>query len=202
LNQEDYLAWYQAQHTAPAVAVRAPDPRLTFEAPLPAPRPAPSAWTTGIGALPAPAPEPIREIGPDDCEEGLSIKQMKAVDCILRGLSQMKASEVVGVTRRTVCDWVKQPAFKKVLRARRKEQLEVSMVILQKHSAELSTTLVTLAQNPLIDPADRIRASVSALKMIQEMQVQEDILDRLDQLEVSRNAGTSDKSFSRIAKVE
>ena len=196
MTDEEYRALYPPSTAATL------DPRLTSAAPLPTSKPGYTGlWTTDLRGLnlPDPTPEPIPEPTEEECQDGLSIKQMKAVECLLQGMNQTKTSEVVEVTRRTVCDWVKQPAFKKVLRARRKEQLASSMNVLQTASLELATNLVKLAKTS-VDPADQIRATVQALKMAQEQAFNEDIAERLDAIELSRNADSTDGSTFRVVK--
>src|SRR3984957_7107557 len=156
----EYAEWLAEFNRSGGVATTSatPDPRLTSAAPLPTPKSSSTPWTTNLDGLPI--PDPIPEPTTDECEEGLNIGQTKAIQCLLQGMSQIKTSEAVGVSRRSISLWVKLPAFKKVLRHYRKEGLAASMGILQANSTELATTLVTLAKNPLVDPADRIRASV------------------------------------------
>jgi len=163
--------------------------------PLPTTNPIDVGWTNDTSMLPDPIPEPTAE----DLEDGLTVQQTKAVACLISGMSQTKTSEMVGVTRRTICDWIKKPEFVKVMRSRKREALQASMALLQSASVELATTLVTLSKNPAIDPADRIRASVSALKMAREHSVNEEIVMRLDAIEASRNAGpTNGATFSVV----
>ncbi len=184
----EYQEWW-ADFNKPGGAVTkvARDPRID-NVPL-----TDAGWTT---SLPEPAvPEPTSE----DAEEGLSVKQTHAVRCIVEGMSQQKTSEVVGVTRRTICEWVKLPAFKKVVRRYRKDGLAASMNVLQAASLELAANLVRLAKTSF-DPADQIRATVQALKMAQEQAFNEDIADRLDAIELSRNAGPTNGSTFSVVK--
>ena len=193
MNQEQYLREIAALNRPVAPA---PDSRIE-NVPFPESKSIPTGWTTSI-------PDPVvSEPTVEECEEGLSVKQTHAVRCIVEGMNQKKTSEVVGVTRRTICDWVKLPAFRKVVRRYRKDGLAASMGILQSSSVELATTLVILAKNPLVDPADRIRASVSALRMAQEQAFNEDIAERLDAIELSRNAGsTNGSTFSVVQRAD
>jgi hypothetical protein len=196
MDQEQYLREIAAANQVVALA---PDPRLTFDAPLIESKPVQTGWLTSIPVVAVVVPEPTV----DECEEGFSVKQSHAVRCVLDGMSQQKTSEVVGVTRRTICEWVKLPAFKKVVRRYRKDGFAASVGILQSNSLELATTLITLAKNPLVDPADRIRASVSALRFAQEQVFNEEIAERLDQIELSRSAGpTNGSTFSVVKRAD
>lgn len=205
MNQEQYLASIAKCIEPVAVAVPVPtlDPRVTSAVPLPTVQPvATGTWTTDVRELRAlllPEPEPIPEpVSVEDCIEGLTAKQTQAIDCLISGMNQIKTGETVGVTRRTINDWNKKPEFRKVLRVRRKEALQASMNILQAASVELASNLVRLAKTSF-DPADQIRATVQALKFANEQVFVEEITDRLDAIESSRNAPvTNGATYTRI----
>lgn len=199
MTDEEYRAFHP-ELFGPALPP-APDPRLTSAAPLPDRTSAHTGWTTNLVGTESQS-EPILEPTEQDCEDGLSVKQTKAIECLLQGMNQTKTSEVVGVTRRTISLWTHLPAFKKVLRAKRKEQLAASMNVLQAASLELATNLIKLAKASF-DPADQIRATVQALKMAQEQAFNEDIAERLDAIELSRNAGpTNGSTFSVVQRAD
>jgi DNA-binding XRE family transcriptional regulator len=124
---------------------------------------------------------------------------MQAIGCLISGMSQTKTSEVCGVTRRTINHWNKLPEFKKVLRNRRREALQASMAILQNASVELALNLVKLAKTSF-EPSDQIRATIQALKFANEQVFVEEITDRLDAIESSRNAPVTNGATYSVVK--
>ena len=189
MTDEQYLASIATLNTSL-------DWRITNAVPLPTNKPVTAGrWITDVRALPV--VEPIPELTEEECEEGLTVKQTKAIQCLINGMNQQKTGEAVGVTRRAICNWIKLPAFKRILKLRRKEGLAASVQVLQSASLELATNLVKLAKNSY-DPADQIRATVQALKMAQEQAFNEDIAERLDAIEAKRNAGSDGSTFSVV----
>ncbi|MGA2651446.1 MAG: hypothetical protein ABSF28_13025 [Terracidiphilus sp.] len=189
MTQDEYERWAATLNTSPY-------PRITNAVPLPTNKTELKGWTTDVAGVIAadPIPEPTDE----ECEEGLSIKQMKAIGFLIEGYTKIRTAACVDVSRRTISDWLKKPDFVKVLRSRKREALQASMNLLQAASLELASNLVKLAKTAP-DPADKIRSTIAALKMAQEQAVNDEIVSRLDAIEASRNAGpTNGPTFTRI----
>ena len=189
MTQDEYERWAATLNSSP-------DPRITNAVPLPTIKPVPTGWTTDVAGVVAadPIPEPTDE----ECEEGLSIKQTKAIGFLIEGYTKIRTAAAVDVSRRTISDWLKKPEFVKVLTSRKREALQASMNVLQAASLELASNLVKLAKTAP-DPADKIRSTIAALKMAQEQAVNDEIVLRLDAIEASRNAGpTNGPTFTRI----
>jgi predicted regulator of amino acid metabolism with ACT domain len=143
-------------------------------------------WTTDVRALPV--AEPIEELTADDCEDGLSVKQMRAIDSLISGKSKVQTAAACEVSRRTVHEWLSKVEFQKVLRNRKRETMQSSMNLLQGASVELAFNLIQLAKTSP-DPADKIRSTIAALRMAQEQTVNDEIVLRLDAIELQRTAG-------------
>jgi len=127
------------------------------------------------------------------------IKRAKAIALLLTGMTVTKVAGEIGVNRRTVHEWISRNAeFKAELNKAKREAIGAGINVLQAATRELAVSLISLSRTA-VDDSDRIRAITASLKMVQEWTVNEDIVSRLDRLELSRNAApTNGATYTRI----
>ena len=129
----------------------------------------------------------------------------RAIELLLAGTSVKKTAELIGVSRKTVHEWMKRPDFAAELESRTTQIMERSNYILQSATVDVSAALVSIALNAAMDPADRIRAASKILDIahgISTLKNAKELLEQIKSGDVDADASTSKSTFTRSEPIE
>ncbi|HEX8913562.1 MAG TPA: hypothetical protein VF796_14480 [Humisphaera sp.] len=133
--------------------------------------------TDAGGATAASTPSPF---GPDD---GLTPRQGRAVEALMREASTARAAAAAGVNERTLRRWAKEPAFRAaVLRARR-DAFGQAVGLTHRYAPVAVATLVKVMNDPMAAASARVAAAGLLLRVGREGLTLDDLSERVQQLE-------------------
>jgi len=119
----------------------------------------------------------------------LEPKQVKALECLMAGGTQIEAGEAAGVSREMIRRWLKLPAFREALREAKADSLEAVRMALVAAGSTAVDTLIDIATNSGSDSA-RGRAAndilSNMLRIYEVLTVEERLLvleSRMESLE-------------------
>jgi hypothetical protein len=114
-------------------------------------------------------------------------KQEQAIAALLRQPTILKAAEEVGVSEKTLREWMAEPSFARAYRKARAQVVEHAVGVLQQTTGK---AVATLYESLSCDsPAARIRAAQVLLEQSVAAVRMSEVLDRLDALEAQRAEG-------------
>lgn len=186
MTDDQYREWLAGfNKSVGTVAASTPDSCIDSNVPLPDSKPTiVGNWTTDTSGLPDPdAIESVPEVSVEECEDGLSQKQMACIRLLVEGVTVTHAAERIGVTRRTAFIWHKKPEFLRVLRRYNKEATQASINRMRQASKAITSELIRLATDKFVEPKDKLRAASIVLTTIQEQDAIEEVSDRITELE-------------------
>lgn len=183
MEQTDYLVGLTLEQRASmGIADSVVDSRIDSNVPL---LPL-NGWTRDSSVLPDLEPEaiqPVPEVPNQDCEDGLNGKQMACIRLLVEGETISRAAHRIGVSRRVVFMWQRNPKFLRVLRLYNKEATQASINKMRQASKKITEELIRLATDKFVEPKDRLRAATIVLTTIQEQDAIEEVSDRITELE-------------------
>jgi DNA-binding transcriptional MerR regulator len=120
-------------------------------------------------------------------KDKLTIKQERAVCCLLESRTLSEAAKKAGIGERTLYGWLRSPLFVEAYRRARRQIFSQNMTRLQR----LSSGAVDLLSDVLTDDNERGSVRVTASKTVLENSLKileiEDNQERLDRLEKRLN---------------
>ncbi|MBI1795178.1 MAG: helix-turn-helix domain-containing protein [Chloroflexi bacterium] len=128
----------------------------------------------------------ITEEMPENTDNGISVKQQKAIAALLSERTAKDAAKKAGIGERTLYNWLNEPAFRAALRTAENEILETATRRLsagQSHALDALETLMQKAKHE----STRHAAAVSWLTMFLKYHDIHDIEERLTALEAAIN---------------
>lgn len=115
----------------------------------------------------------------------LTARQLAAVDALLTSGNVTAVAEQVGVSRKTIHSWQRQPAFQGEIRAGRRRLVEVATGVLTRHVEAAAKVLLAVMGNTSTPPATRVAAAKTVLDFALRTVEVEEFAARLDALEAA-----------------
>ena len=116
-------------------------------------------------------------------EDGLTPRQGRAVEALLREPTAARAAAAVGVNQRTLRRWSVTPAFRNALLRARREAFGQAVGLTQRYAPVAVATLVRVMNDPAAAPSAKVTAAAVLLKFGREGVELDDLAARLDDLE-------------------
>jgi hypothetical protein len=139
---------------------------------------------------------------PDD---GLTEPQHKAIATMLSEPTLGRVAEIIGVSERTIYNWLHTTKFKHALFAARRESFEQAIGLAQRAATSAVATLVKIMSNPK-EQAGQVRIMAakyildfgrSAIELNELVQKQEEMQERLARVE---EAAAAEKNRERYGE--
>ena len=124
--------------------------------------------------------DPPPAFGPAD---GLTARQGRAVEALLRESSAARAAAVAGVAERTLRRWTGEPAFRAALSRARREAFGHAVGLTQRYAAAAVEALAAVMQDPASAPSARVTAAAVLLRFGREGLELDDLAGRVERLE-------------------
>ncbi len=134
-----------------------------------------------------PQPTPAADPPAFGAEDGLTPRQGRAVEALLREPTAARAAASVGINQRTLRRWSTAPAFRTALLRARREAFGQAVGLTQRYAPVAVATLVKVMNDPAAAPSAKVRAAAVLLRFGREGVELDDPAARLDDLE--RQAG-------------
>jgi hypothetical protein len=139
---------------------------------------------TGSADANQPVTEPAKEappaFGPDD---GITTRQGRAVEALLREGSITRAAAAVGVNERTLRRWGKEPAFRAAVLRGRREAFGQAIGLTQRYAPVAVATLVKVMNDPASAASAKVTAAALLLRFAREGVELDDLAERIERLE-------------------
>jgi hypothetical protein len=116
-------------------------------------------------------------------EDGLTVRQEKAVIALINDTTVAAASRASGIGERTLHRWLKEPNFAKCYRRARREAFNMSIAMTQRYAAVAVNNLAKIMNDPSSNNTARVTAAVALLRYGRESIELDDLAARVDQLE-------------------
>jgi hypothetical protein len=116
-------------------------------------------------------------------EDGLTVRQEKAVIALINETTVAGASRASGIGERTLHRWLKEPNFNKCYRRARREAFNMSIAMTQRYAAVAVNNLAKIMNDPSSNNTARVTAAVALLRYGRESIELDDLAARVDQLE-------------------
>jgi hypothetical protein len=158
-------------------------------------RPGFAGKTGHAGRRPAPPPPAF---GPDD---GLTGKQGRAVEALLREPTAARAAALAGVNERTIRRWGREPAFRAALLRGRRDAFGQAVGLTQRYAPVAVATLVKVMQDPAAGASAKVAAAAVLLRLGREGVELDDLGERVERLE-ERAAAPAKSVVSRAVEPE
>jgi hypothetical protein len=147
---------------------------------------------------------------PEVVEEAnrLTVPQAKAIAALLQEPTMQRATDVAGVTVRTLQRWQKEPTFRRALQRARREAFLQAVGLTQRLAPMAVATFAAVMKDALAPAAAKVSAAVALLKFGREGIEMEDFAERLEALErkaaseVTQGQGTDQRPPMRLVKEE
>jgi hypothetical protein len=140
-------------------------------------RPGSAGETGHAGRRPATPPPAF---GPDD---GLTGKQGRAVEALLREPTAARAAALAGVNERTIRRWSREPAFRAALLRGRRDAFGQAVGLTQRYAPVAVAALVKVLQDPAAGASAKVAAAGVLLRFGREGIELDDLAERLERLE-------------------
>lgn len=116
--------------------------------------------------------------------DGLTQKQIDAIEALTSTKGYIEAAEKAGVTRQTLRVWLREPAFRRALRASQKEMFEALTLSLLSLADEATTAFEDVLKNPS-NPGSAVKRAAANDVIAHATKLRElvDHETRLDELE-------------------
>jgi hypothetical protein len=126
-------------------------------------------------------------MGAGDADK-LTPKQQRAIAALLSAPTIRKAAEEVGVTDRTVHEWLRDRVFKAAYREAQRESFKHSIAITQKYMPHAVQTLVQIMADKDAPKNVRVTAALGLMKYGRESIELDDVVERVEKLEADTAA--------------
>jgi transposase-like protein len=113
----------------------------------------------------------------------LSHKQEAAIAALMTSDTVTNAARVIGVNENTLSKWLQIPSFQRAYRSARQVVVEHAIQQVVPHVSTAILTLVTIMQDPDVNPIARINAAKAVLDLALKAVVEQDIEQRLADVE-------------------
>lgn len=115
--------------------------------------------------------------------KSLTPKQQRAIGALLSAPTIRKAAEEVGVTDRTLHEWLRNPEFKAEYRTAQREAFKHSIAIAQKYMPHAVQTLVKIMADDVAPHSAKVSAATALMKYGRESIELDDVVERVEKLE-------------------
>jgi len=116
-------------------------------------------------------------------EDGLTVRQEKAVIALINETTVAAASRSSGIGERTLHRWLKELNFNRCYRRARREAFNMSIAMTQRYAAVAVNNLAKIMNDPSSHNTARVTAAVALLRYGRESIELDDLAARVDQLE-------------------
>jgi hypothetical protein len=123
-----------------------------------------------------------------DVPDGLSPRQVKAMEALLQEPIVARAAAAGGVNERTLRRWLTEPAFRDAVFRARREAFGQAIWLTQRYAAVAVATLVKLLQETTVPPSAKVAAAGMILKFGREGMELDDLAERVAALERGNGA--------------
>ena len=113
---------------------------------------------------------------------GLAPRQQAAIPHLLTGRSNVEGCKKARISRKTFYEWLKDPVFRKELKAQRETLIAEALENLKGNMTNAVETLVTLLDTATSDNLKRLLAK-DILEYSMKAREQEELLQRIEWLE-------------------
>lgn len=120
--------------------------------------------------------------------DGLTMKQERAIAALLAQPTIEKAADEAGVSRQTLHRWLGEPAFNEAFRKARREAFTHAVSMAQKYAPAMLNTLASIALDKAATQSARVAASKAVLDYGRESLELDDMARRLERLEAGLEA--------------
>jgi len=117
----------------------------------------------------------------------LTLKQEKAILCLLSSTSNEEAAAAAGVSRITLWRWQQQPEFLEKLNEAKQKAIEDAARMIQCASAKAASILITIANDQSAHSAHRVAAAKAILNYSMKIREQEDLKVEMPRVKVVYN---------------
>lgn len=131
---------------------------------------------------------------PRKIDNSLSAKQERAIVALLNEPTMQRAAATVGVSDRTLTRWMRDPVFNTAFRRARRETFQHAMSLAQKYAPVALNTLAVISSDRAAPYASRVSASKAVLGFGRESIELDDLMQRVEQLELDLGPGESTPS--------
>jgi hypothetical protein len=114
---------------------------------------------------------------------GVSVRQGRAIEALLAGVTILRAAEAAGVNERTVRTWLKRHRFRLALFDARREAFAQAIGLTQKFAPNAIGVLAKVMNDPASGPTAKVMAATALLKFGRESLELDDVNVRVEQLE-------------------
>ncbi len=132
---------------------------------------------------------------PSSIYDSISVRQERAIICLLSEPTLAKAADAAGVGKRSLTRWMDKPAFAKAYRKARRDAFGQSIALTQHYAPLAVNTLATIMADKQAPAHARVTAAASLLKFGREGLELDDLALRVEALEEA--AGASDPRVNR-----
>ena len=126
-----------------------------------------------------------------DPTDGLTPKQAKALSALLQEPTLARAAAVAGCGERSLRRWMTEPPFRDAVFRARRETFGQAIWLTQRYAAVAVATLVKVMQDEHAPPSSKVAAAGMLLKFGREGIELDDLAERVELLERSKNGATS-----------
>ena len=123
-----------------------------------------------------------------DVPDGLSPRQVKAMEALLQEPIIARAAAAGGVNERTLRRWLGEPGFRDAVFKARREAFGQAIWLTQRYAAVAVATLVQLLQDRAVPPSAKVAAAGMILKFGREGMELDDLAERVASLERGNGA--------------
>lgn len=116
-------------------------------------------------------------------QQGLTAKQLRAIECLLRESTTQAAAEAAGVGKTTIFRWLNEPEFAAAYRQARDQMYEGALNGLQAASADAVRALRDVVNDKTAMASARVSAAAKVLDLSLKVREQFEIEERLRLLE-------------------
>jgi hypothetical protein len=120
--------------------------------------------------------------------DGLTGRQGRAVEALLREPTATRAAVAAGVSERTIRRWGREPAFRDALLRARRDAFGQAVGLTQRYAPVAVATLVRVMQDPAAGASAKVAAAGVLLRFGREGVELDDLAARLDRLEAKAAA--------------
>jgi hypothetical protein len=130
--------------------------------------------------------------GPD-AADGLTARQAKALEALLREPTMASAAAAAGANERTLRRWLAEPAFRDAVFRARRDAFGQAIWLTQRYAAGAVATLVKVMGDAAAPPSSKVAAAGMLLKFGREGMEIDDLAERVEALERGKGRGAAGK---------
>lgn len=123
----------------------------------------------------------------------LTLKQEKAILCLLSSTSNEEVAAAAGISRITLWRWQQQPEFQEKMNEAKQKAIEDAARMIQCASAKAASILIAIANDQSAHSAHRVAAAKAILNYSMKIREQKDLKEEMPRLEVVYNFPGADE---------